>query len=118
MGEWCSNGDRRLGVYEDSITLRPYCTICAADAITSSRNAHLQYLSDLIPYVPGERVECWTTGTDYEGAGVVIEVSTDLKNGGTPARPACLVKLDRQPDEPLWFTPICLKRTRSEGIHG
>lgn len=117
MGDLCCNFDKRLGVYEDSVTLRAYCTICAASEISSSRNVHLQFLSDLIPYEVGERVECWTAGTIYEGFGVVQRVSTDLIDGGTPVHPAYLVKLDEQ-EEPLWFTPICLKRARSEEING
>lgn len=117
MDDLCSNQDRRLGIYEDEITLRPYCTVCAATEATSSRNVHLQFLSDLVPYVPGERVECWTAGTIYEGFGIVQRVSTDLIDGGTPVHPAYLVRLDDR-DEPLWFTPICLKRARSEESNG
>lgn len=111
----CWNGDRRLGVYEDTITLRNYCTVCAADQIRSSQNVHRQYLSDLVPYVVGERVECWTVGTQYDGFGTVVEVSTELRHGGTPVHPAYLVKLDGA-DEPLWYTPICLKRAKGDSV--
>jgi len=100
-------------MYQDSITQRGYCTVCAASEITSTQNVHLQFLSDLMQYEVGERVECWTMGEFYEGFGEVKEISTELRDGGTPVHPAYLVQIDDR-EGPLWFTPICLKRARSE----
>jgi hypothetical protein len=111
----CWNGDRRFGVYQDTVTLRSYCSVCAANVIKSSINAHRQFLSDLIPYAKGERVECWTVGTQYDGCGIVQDVSTELRHGGTEEYPAYLVKLEST-GEQLWYTPICLKRTKGESV--
>lgn len=111
----CWNGDRRFGVYQDTVTERSYCTVCAADPIRSSINVNSQFLSDLVPYSVGERVECWTVGTQYDGCGIVLEMSTELRHGGTEQYPAYLVQLERT-GEALWYTPICLKRTKGEGV--
>lgn len=109
----CPCGYGRLAVYQDSVTERGYCIICASSEITSSLDVHLQYLSDLVPYEVGERVECWTMAEFYEGYGTVVATSTELRDGGTPDRPAVLVKMEGR-DEKLWFVPLCLKRAKGD----
>lgn len=82
---------------------------CASQEVTSSANVHMQYTSHLLGYDVGDRVDCWTAARWYDGQGRVTQVSTDLKDGGTPDHPAYLVKMDDH-DEPLWYTGICLRR--------
>ena len=113
MSAACWSGDGRPIKFIDGLTERAFCNICAASEITSSRDVHLQYIDSLIPFEQGERVECWTVAEFYDGPGTVVGVSTELQYGGTPINPAYLVKLDDQ-DELFWYTPVCLKRTRSE----
>lgn len=115
--DFCLCGHGRPVTYRDAVTRVGFCNVCASSEITSSREVNLQYLSDLIPYREGERVQCWTMGEFYDGVGVITEVSTELRNGGTPIHPAYLVKLDDQ-EEPLWYTAVCFKRTRSEDFNG
>lgn len=80
--------------------------------VTSSRDVHLQFLASLMPLDIGDRCECRTVGTEYEGVGEIIEISEELRNGGTPVHPAYLVKMEDQRE--LWFTEICLKRIRKK----
>ena len=92
----------------DDVTGRGFCSKCASQEITSSANVHLQYTSQLLGYEVGERVDCWTAARWYDGSGTVIEVSTDLKDGGTPKHPAYLVRLDD--GQELLYTGVCLRR--------
>lgn len=67
-----------------------------------------------IPFQIGDRVECRTGGQLYDGDGVVEDISTDLKDGGTWVHPAFLVRFTRKeydtvPDT-LWYTESCLKK--------
>lgn len=103
---WCSKGDPIAFV--DQVTQRGYCRTCAMDPILSSTNVNLQFLSTLLPYTVGERVECRTVGEYYDGNGEIIEISEELHNGGTPVHPAFLVKMDD--GQTLWYTSICLTR--------
>lgn len=109
----CSGGDGRPVEFIDAVTLRGYCRVCASNEFTSSLYVHAAYLSGLIGYEVGERVACYTMGEFYEGDGEVVEISTELIRGGTPEHPAYLVDIDGR-DEPLWFTPVCLKRIKDE----
>lgn len=102
----CPSGDPVRFV--DDVTERGFCVKCASQEVTSSVNAHLQYLSQLLGYAVGERMDCWTAARWYDGSGRVTSVSVDLKDGGTPAHPAYLVKLDD--GEELWYTGVCLRR--------
>lgn len=108
---WCGHG--RPIKFRDALTQRGYCNVCAANEITSSQNVHLQFLDAIMPFEIGERVACWTMAEFYDGLGEVVKISTSLVDGGTPIHPAYLVQLDDQ-EEPLWYTPVCLKRVRSE----
>jgi hypothetical protein len=99
----------------DKVTDRGYCVACASDEATSSRDVHLQFLSAITPLGVGETVECRNLGLDeyYDGVGEIIEISTEVRRGGTPVHPAYLVRLSdgRQ----LWYTSICLTRIRIPG---
>ena len=118
MTERCWSGDGRPVEYRDKITSRGYCTVCAGTEFTSSTNVHMQFLADLLPFSVGEHVECRTMGEYWEGTGIIVRVSTELRYGGTPLAPAYLVDMDDR-DEMLWFTPICLKRVKvSEEVDG
>lgn len=103
--------------YVDVVTQRGYCMVCSSSEITSSPNAHLQFISDVVPLAVGERVECRTMGEFYDGTGVIEEISTDLSRGGTPVHPAYRVKLDGERERSLWYTPICLTRTTRVDIN-
>lgn len=110
----CLCGKGREASYFDEVTRRGYCSVCASSEITSSLAVHMEFISDLVPIELGERVECRTMGEFYDGTGVVVEISTELRFGGTPVNPAYLVEMDvKDEDEKsrLWFTPICLTRT-------
>lgn len=94
--------------FVDDITGRGFCLSCSSKEVTSSTNTHLQYLSHILGYDVGERVDCWTAARWYEGRGEVIRVSTDLKDGGTVDHPAYLVRLDD--GQEMLFTRVCLRR--------
>jgi len=95
----------------DPITERGYCTACAANETTSTRHVHLQWLSTVLPLEVGERVECRTVGEIYDGDGEIIEISTEIRRGGTPVHPAYLVRLDDGRE--WWYTSVCLTRVTS-----
>lgn len=111
----CLCGKGRPVKYTDEVTQRGYCSVCATNEITSSLNVHLQFLSDLVLFDVGDRVECRTVGEYYDGTGTVVESSTELSNGGTPIYPAYRVKLDGEDGITQWYTPICLTRTNEGG---
>lgn len=117
MNETCLCGKGRPVKYVDKDTLRGYCKVCASSEITSSLSVNFQFLSELVPYEVGERVECRTMGEFYDGTGIVVEVSTALEKGGTPVFPAYRVKLDGDKGD-LWYTPICLTRTAKVDTRG
>ena len=94
--------------FVDDVTERGFCLKCSSQEVTSSANVHLQYLSHLLGYTIGERVNCWTAARWYDGPGTVIRISVDLKDGGTPDHPAYLVRLDSEQE--LWYTGVCLRR--------
>lgn len=102
----CPTGDPVRFV--DDVTERGFCMKCSSQEVTSSANVHLQYLSHLLGYTVGERVDCWTAARWYDGSGTVIRISVDLKDGGTPDHPAYLVRMDDGSE--LWYTGVCLRR--------
>lgn len=102
----CPKGDPVR--FTDDVTGRGFCLFCSSKEVTSSKNVNLQYLSLLLGYEVGERVDCWTAARWYDGSGEVIRVSVDLKDGGTPDHPAYLVRLDDEQE--LWYTGVCLRR--------
>lgn len=102
----CPTGDPVRFV--DDVTERGFCLKCSSQEVTSSPNVHLQYLSHLLGYQPGDRVDCWTGARWYDGSGTVTRVSLDLKDGGTPEHPAYFVQLDD--GEELLYTGVCLRR--------
>lgn len=104
---WCM---RRESAFQDKVTLREYCLECSRSEKTSSSNVHLQYLATLIPLGPGDSVECYQAGdrARYEGLGVIEEVSTDYREGGTVNHPVYRVRL--RGDKEKWYTSVCLER--------
>lgn len=72
----------------------------------------LLYLLASIPFQVGDKVECRTAGTLYDGIGTVEEIDIDFKMGGTPVFPAFRVKLEDKAQEDLpddlWYTEACL----------
>lgn len=103
---WCPDGSPV--VFRDRVTERGYCYACSADPILSTMQVHIAFLDSLLPFTEGDRVECRTEGEHYDGKGEIIEISTEIRNGGTPIYPAYLVRLDDQQE--LWYTSICLTR--------
>jgi hypothetical protein len=73
------------------------------------------------PFAVGDRVECRTGGEIYDGIGVVEEVSTDLKDGGTWVYPAFRVRFEEKaydtvPDIQL-YTESCLTKVSKVNAH-
>ncbi|QGJ94873.1 hypothetical protein SEA_REDWATTLEHOG_10 [Gordonia phage RedWattleHog] len=114
----CLCGKGRPVEYVDEVTQRGYCSVCASSEVTSSLAVHMQFISDLVPLEVGERVECRTVGEYYDGTGVIVEISTELRHGGTPVHPAYRVRLDGEKGEELWYTPVCLTRTARVDARG
>ena len=85
-----------------------YCKDCAEEANPYQPELFgLAYLLATIPFDVGDKVECRTAGTLYDGVGTVEEIDIDFKMGGTPVFPAFRVKLEDKsqddiPDE-LWY---------------
>lgn len=104
---WCGDPS----VFRDKVTLRDYCLECSLDPKKSSQNVYFQFLDITLPFVVGDTVDCFQAGDKdrYVGNGIIQEISTDLKEGGTPAFPVYRVKFDKGRDR--WFTAICLRRT-------
>lgn len=104
--------------YHESGTNRAFCKKCALELPPSSEElAHL-FLSLTVPFKVGDVVEARTAGTILDGTGEVVEVSTDLRHGGTNVFPTFLVKLatkehELAPDE-AWYTEICLRKVEQK----
>lgn len=98
---------------KDPLTLRHYCKTCASGYKTSSRGAFLTLMDDLLPLGVGCHVECRAAGVTHEGSGIIVEVSEDLKDGGTPVHPAYLVNMDGTTDL-QWYTSVCLTRIKDK----
>ena len=66
-------------------------------------------------FAPGDVVAARTAAIVYDGVGVIEEMSTDLKNGGTPVYPTFLVRLTEKAHELApdadWYTEVCLTKT-------
>lgn len=95
--------------FDDPLTLRAYCAVCASNEKTSSRGAFMVLLDRVLPLGTGVHVECRTAGVRYDGNGVIVGVSHELADGGTPVHPAYLVNMDDSA-ESVWYTEICLTR--------
>jgi hypothetical protein len=96
-----------------------YCEECLATNPQEPRPelVGLAYLLATIPFDVGDKVECRTAGTLYDGVGTVKEIDIDFKMGGTPVFPAFRVELEEKsessiPDE-LWYTEMCLTKVGS-----
>lgn len=103
-------------VHTDELGME-YCAECAADLPKPSEVAGLEFLLASIPYGKGDRVECRTAGTMYDGAGEVTDVSFQVeRGGGTLVYPAFLVKIDEPANEhspaEAWYTETCLTRVK------
>ncbi len=101
-------------VYTEAGTRRAFCKSCALQLPPTSEELALLFLEVTCPFKVGDRVEARTAGQVFDGIGVVTEISTDLRHGGTRVYPAFHVKLetkehDRAPDE-AFYTEICLKK--------
>ena len=100
--------------YTEEGTNRPFCRDCALTLPPSSEELALLFLQFTIPFKVGDRVEARTAGEVFDGVGVIEEVSTDLRNGGTRVYPSFRVKLetkehDLAPDE-AYYTEMCLTK--------
>lgn len=98
-------------------TGRTFCVDCVARMPLPPEVRATQFLLATIPFKPGDRVECRTGNLLYDGIGTVQRISMNLLDGGTPACPTFLVKIEEKaypeaPDEE-WFTEICLKRVEA-----
>ncbi len=96
---------------------REYCKTCLLD-LDPGPNRMLEYLLGTIPFKVGDRVECRTAGVLYDGIGTIDEVSTELKNFGTPVYPSFHVVIDQKayPEAPdaVWYMETQLKLVNSE----
>lgn len=104
---WCGNE----AAVQDKITLREYCLDCALSPKTSSESVYSQLLDSMIPFAVGDRVDCFQAGdiNRYVGNGKIVQISTDLEEGGTPVFPVYQVEFDGGLNK--WFTAICMRRT-------
>lgn len=104
---WCGNDS----AFTDKITLRDYCLECSLDPKRSSMNVYLQLIDLTIPFVVGDRVDCHQAGDKKRplGTGIIVEIDTDFKEGGTPYYPVYRVEFEEQEDK--WLTAICMRRT-------
>ena len=97
-------------IYTDELE-RGYCDQCYVprDLIYA-----MAFMALTTPFQVGDRVECRTGGELYDGVGVVEDISTDLKDGGTWVHPAFRVRFtekayDTVPDL-QWYTEVCLTK--------
>ena len=95
---------------------REFCEQCYAVLLTTQEATSFwmyEYLMATIPFQVGDRVECRTAGTLYDGIGVVEEVSFDPAKYGTPVYPSfyCRIEEKAYPEAPdvLWYTETCLR---------
>jgi hypothetical protein len=78
----------------------------------------VDFIEATCPFAVGDRVECRTAGVLFDGVGTIDEISTELKNFGTPVYPSFHVVLEEKaypeaPDE-LWYQEPQLKKVASE----
>lgn len=97
---------------------REYCLDCAAALPVATPYRILDYLAHTIPFQVGDRVECRTAGTLYDGIGTIDEISMDPEKFGTPVYPSFRATITDKaypeaPDE-MWYTEVCLKRVEQE----
>lgn len=100
--------------YTEAGTLRSFCKPCALQLPPTSEELALIFLEVTCPFKVGDKVEARTAGEVFDGVGVVQEISTELRNGGTRVYPSFRVKLetkehDLAPDE-AFYTEICLRK--------
>lgn len=93
-----------------------FCVDCSAWQDPAIEDIAIEYLQATVPFAVGDLVECRTAGVLYDGVGVIIDVSTDLRVGGTPVYPAFQVEMkekayDEVPDT-LWYLEVCLKKVK------
>lgn len=111
-------------VYTEPGTERTFCKECALQLPPSTDDLARLFLSLTVPFKVGDKVfvrqviACEGHGAEPqfrdEGTGVVTDISTDLKNGGTSIYPAFHVRFetkehDQAPDE-AYYPEICLKK--------
>lgn len=97
--------DTGLGCCEDCI---PLARLQVQDLLD------LAFLSETIPFLPGDRVECRTAGIWLDGRGSVTAIDQQLEHGGTPVYPTFHVVIDEpvndnSPTE-AWYTEVCLTK--------
>jgi hypothetical protein len=95
-------------------TCRAFCFVCVQQLPPTSEQLALTFLALTVPFLPGDRVECRTGAILYDGIGVVQEISTDIRHGGTQVFPTFRVVMEEKaypevPDE-MWFTECCLTK--------
>jgi hypothetical protein len=111
MKKVCYSCKRLKGIVHTDELDRGYCDKCFVprDLIYA-----MNFMALTVPFKVGDRVECRTGGQLYDGIGVVEEVSTDLKNGGTWVHPSFLVRFEEKAyetvPETLWYTESCLTK--------
>jgi hypothetical protein len=92
---------------------RALCAACCTGPAVSPEALGLAYLQATIPYKRGDRVRATTGGSMYDGVGTVVDVSEELRHGGSPVYPSFLVRIDEpgNPDAPAegWYTEPCLE---------
>lgn len=75
-----------------------------------------------IPFRVGDRVECRIGGIVYDGIGVIEEISTDLKDGGTWVHPAFLVRFEEKAYDSVpdtqFYTEVCLTKVEEKVAAG
>jgi len=100
--------------YTEAGTQRPFCKACALQLPPTSEELAMLFIEVTCPFKVGDKVEARTAGEVFDGTGEVLEISTDLRHGGTRVYPSFLVRLDTKehdlaPDQ-AYYTEICLKK--------
>lgn len=92
---------------------RALCADCCRGPAIPPELFGLAYLRATIPYKHGDRVHATTAGEVYDGVGTVVEVSEELRHGGSPVYPSFLVRIEEPANEDApaegWYTEPCLR---------
>lgn len=114
----CTSCQRLKPVESTDSVGRAYCAECMEMIRTAPLPTNLLILAATIPFDVGDRVEARTAGVLYEGIGVIDEISTDIKNWGTPVYPSFHVVFEKKayPEVPdaVWFMETQLRKVGAE----
>lgn len=115
----CETCQELKPVYWTDAVEREYCEECVTAMQTAAQMSPTQiFMLATIPFKVGDRVKCHTGGTLYTGIGVIDEVSTDIKDFGTPFYPSFHVVFEEKayptvPDA-IWYMEQQLQKVSSD----